>query len=37
MGAIKIEDVQKTVDRLIGKSARVAVVPEGPYVVGMIK
>ncbi len=37
MGAIKIEDVQKTVNRLIGKKSRVAVVPEGPYVVGMVK
>jgi nickel-dependent lactate racemase len=37
MGAIKIEDVQKTVSRLTGKNSRVAVVPEGPYVVGMVK
>jgi nickel-dependent lactate racemase len=37
MGAIKIEEVQKTVNRLIGKYSRVAVVPEGPYVVGMLK
>jgi nickel-dependent lactate racemase len=37
IGAVKIEDVQKTVNRLIGKNSRVAVVPEGPYVVGMVK
>jgi nickel-dependent lactate racemase len=37
MGAIKIEDVQKTVNRLMGKHSRVAVVPEGPYVVGMVE
>jgi nickel-dependent lactate racemase len=37
MGAIKIEDVRKTVNRLVGKYSRVVVVPEGPYVVGMAK
>jgi lactate racemase len=37
MGAIKIEDVQATVSRLLSSHQEVAVVPEGPYVVGMVK
>jgi nickel-dependent lactate racemase len=37
MGAVKVEDAQETVNRLIGNDSRIAVVPEGPYVVGMVK
>ena len=37
MGAVKIEDVQPTVTRLLANHERVAVVPDGPYVVGMVK
>lgn len=37
MGAVKIEDVQATVTRLLGNHKRVAAVPEGPYVVGMVE
>jgi lactate racemase len=36
-GAVKIEDVRSTVTRLLAKHQRVAVVPDGPYVVGMVK
>ncbi len=36
MGAIKIEDLQKTVDTLLPKHPETVVVPEGPYVVGKI-
>lgn len=37
MGAVKIEDVQKTVKDLLPSHENVVVVPDGPYVVGMIK
>jgi len=37
MGAVKIEDVQTTVTRLLESHKRVAAVPEGPYVVGMVE
>ena len=37
VGAIKIEDVQETVDKLLESHATVAAVPDGPYVVGMIR
>jgi nickel-dependent lactate racemase len=37
MGAIKIEDVQPTVTRLLQNQGRAAVIPEGPYVVGMMR
>ena len=37
MGAVKIEDVQATVTRLLESHKLAAVVPEGPYVVGMVK
>jgi nickel-dependent lactate racemase len=37
MGAIKIEDVQPTVTRLLQNHGRAAVIPEGPYVVGMMR
>lgn len=36
MGAIKIEDVQATVTNLIQSHDRAAVVPDGPYVIGMM-
>lgn len=34
-GAVKIENVQETVDNLLETHANVVVVPEGPYVVGI--
>jgi lactate racemase len=37
MGAVKIEDVQETVMRLLSNHRRVAVVPDGPYVVGLVR
>ncbi len=37
MGAVKIEDVQSTVNRLLQNDPVTAVVPDGPYVVGMVK
>lgn len=37
MGAIKIENVQATIDRLLPSHERTAVVPDGPYVVGMVR
>jgi nickel-dependent lactate racemase len=37
MGAVKIENVQQTVDDLLESHRDVAAVPEGPYVVGMLK
>ena len=37
MGAIKIDDAQDTVNRLLQSDPITAVVPEGPYVVGMVK
>lgn len=37
MGAVKIQDVQSTVDALLGSHQKVAVIPDGPYVVGMLK
>ena len=37
MGAIKIEDVQSTVTRLLDSHGRAAAVPDGPYVIGMVK
>jgi lactate racemase len=36
MGAIKVEDLQGTVDRLIDRHSTIMAVPDGPYVVGMI-
>jgi nickel-dependent lactate racemase len=36
MGAVKIEDVQGVVEDLLRTHSDVAVVPEGPYVVGMV-
>jgi nickel-dependent lactate racemase len=35
MGVVKIDDVQETVDRLLKDHVEAAVIPEGPYVVGM--
>jgi len=37
MGAVKIEDVQPTVTRLLQSHVRSAVIPDGPYVVGMVR
>lgn len=37
MGAIKIEDLQSTVTRLIDGHTRTVAVPDGPYVIGMVK
>lgn len=34
---IKIENVQETVDKLINTHNRIAVIPDGPYVVGKVK
>ena len=36
MGALKIENLQQTVDELLGTHPETVVVPEGPYVVGRI-
>ena len=36
-GAIKIEDLQSTVTRLLDTHGRAVVVPDGPYVIGMVK
>jgi nickel-dependent lactate racemase len=36
MGASKIDDLQATIDRLAPDYPRVAVSPDGPYVVGML-
>jgi nickel-dependent lactate racemase len=37
MGAIKVENIQETVHELLSSHENVVVVPDGPYVVGMIK
>ncbi len=37
IGATKIEDLQETVNGLLASHENVVVVPDGPYVVGMIK
>lgn len=34
---VKVEDVQKTLDELLVSCKKVAVIPDGPYVVGKIK
>jgi nickel-dependent lactate racemase len=36
MGAAKVDDLQATVDRLLERQHRAVVVPDGPYVVGMV-
>jgi hypothetical protein len=36
MGAIKIEDIQETVDELLPGKENVVAIPDGPYVVGMV-
>jgi len=36
MGAVKIENLQQTVDALLETHPETVVVPEGPYVVGRI-
>ena len=37
MGAVKIEDAQETIDKLLPSHANVVAVPDGPYVVGKVK
>lgn len=37
MGVIKVDDLQSAVDRLLGENRRAVVVPDGPYVVGMVR
>jgi nickel-dependent lactate racemase len=37
MGAIKVENIQETLHGLLSSHEDVVVVPDGPYVVGMIK
>ena len=37
MGAVKVEDLQPTLDALLPQHPRTAVSPEGPYVVGMLR
>jgi len=36
MGALKIENLQQTIDALLPNHPETVVVPEGPYVVGKI-
>ena len=36
-GAVKIENVQETVDELLKTNPKAVVVPDGPYVVGIVK
>lgn len=36
IGAAKIENIQETVHRLLSSHEKVVVIPDGPYVVGMI-
>jgi lactate racemase len=36
MGAVKIQDVQGALDELLGSHEKVAVIPDGPYVVGIL-
>ena len=37
LGIIKVEDLQATVDKLVTESESIIVVPEGPYVVGVVE
>ena len=37
MGAIQVTDLQSTVDQLAARARRVALSPEGPYVVGVLR
>jgi hypothetical protein len=37
MGVVKIDNVQETVSALMPEHADAAAVPDGPYVVGMVK
>jgi nickel-dependent lactate racemase len=37
MGAINVENIQETVNELLSSHENVVVIPDGPYVVGMIK
>ena len=36
-GAVKIENVQETVDELLKTNPKAVVIPDGPYVVGIVK
>jgi nickel-dependent lactate racemase len=36
-GAVKIENVQETVDELLKTNPKTVVIPDGPYVVGIVK
>jgi len=37
MGAIKVDDLARTIHDLLPGHSRVAVIPDGPYVVGLIE
>jgi nickel-dependent lactate racemase len=37
VGAVKVEDLQATVDHLLPQHPKTVAVPDGPYVVGMVK
>jgi hypothetical protein len=37
IGITKIENLQETVSRLLDENEKSAVIPDGPYVVGMLK
>ena len=37
MGAIQVTDLQQALNRLAARHARVALSPEGPYVVGVVR
>jgi hypothetical protein len=37
MGMVKIDNVQETVDQLLKDHSSAVVIPEGPYVVGMVQ
>jgi hypothetical protein len=36
MGAVKVEDLAGTIHDLLPRRAKVAVIPDGPYVVGLV-
>ena len=36
MGAIKVYDLAGTIDELLPRHSKVAVIPDGPYVVGLV-
>jgi hypothetical protein len=37
IGAVKIENLQETVDESIKTNPKAAVIPDGPYGVGIVK